>query len=502
MKRIVSTLLLLCLLFMQSPARSQAEPAINWYEIFVRSYQDSDGDGIGDLQGVIGRLDDLVKMGYTGIWLMPVFPSPSYHKYDVSDYMQIDQSYGTLDDFRSLIQKAHEYGIQIIIDLPLNHTSVNHPWFQEAVQAIKSGVSSPYLSYYCFRNSYADGYTQLDGSDWFYEERFAGGGMPDLNLDEPAVRQEITRVISFWLGDMRVDGFRLDAVTNLYTGQTERNIEFLSWLNQTCKQINPEAYLVGECWADLSTIAQYYSSGIDSFFLFPASQAEGFLISSLRGRSGHAEKFAKQYERVLNAIPQGILAPFLCNHDTGRTIGAVQGRSNLPAAKFIEGLLNMLNGNVFTYYGEEIGMVGSGEDPNKRLAMYWNDHDMTQQPPGVTKIEYAYPAYDVQILDPNSLLQYCINANHLRLQFPEISTGINEFIYVDGDICLMKRTTDDSSCLIAVNFSSKDHGECEIPENWSIAGVLTTTEAMPSMEKSCLRLPPYSIVVLDQTSGQ
>ena len=162
----------------------------------------------------------------------------------------------------------------------------------------------------------------------------------------------------------------------------------------------------------------------------------------------------------------------------------------------------MLNGNVFTYYGEEIGMVGSGEDPNKRLAMYWNDHDMTQQPPGVTKIEYAYPAYDVQILDPNSLLQYCIHANHLRLQFPEISTGINEFIYVDGDICLMKRTTDDSSCLIAVNFSSKDHGECEIPESWSIAGVLTTTEAMPSMEKSCLRLPPYSIVVLDQTSGQ
>ena len=175
MKRIVSTLLLLCLLFMQSPARSQAEPAINWYEIFVRSYQDSDGDGIGDLQGVIGRLDDLVKMGYTGIWLMPVFPSPSYHKYDVSDYMQIDQSYGTLDDFRSLIQKAHEYGIQIIIDLPLNHTSVNHPWFQEAAEYVKSlpagavlsAEECPYALYYNFSSEPQEGFAPLDDG-WYY----------------------------------------------------------------------------------------------------------------------------------------------------------------------------------------------------------------------------------------------------------------------------------------------------------------------------------------------
>ena len=225
-------------------------------------------------------------------------------------------------------------------------------------------------------------------------EQFSGGGMPDLNLDNEDVRAQIRFIMDFWLNVIEVDGFRLDAVTSYYAGDHEENIEFLSWLKQECEILKPGSYLVGECWEGLPVISRYYESGIDSFFLFPGSQAEGFIASALRARSARAEKFAARYQSVLDAVPNGVLAPFLGNHDTGRAVGSLQGRKNLQIVKFAEGVLNMMQGNVFTYYGEEIGMVGSGNDPNKRLAMYWNDGDMTEQPPGITAEEYAYPSVD------------------------------------------------------------------------------------------------------------
>lgn len=488
--------LMLLLLFI--PAAVMAVEQYNWYEVFVRSYQDSDGDGIGDLQGLIRRLPDLKDMGYNGLWLMPVMPSPSYHKYDVTDYYGIDAEYGSMDDMRSLVAEAHALGFSLIIDLPVNHSSTQHPWFKAACEALAAGEDSPYIDYYHFQQRYAAGYVPLGDTGWYYEEQFSGGGMPDLNLDSEAVRKEISEILSFWLLDVGVDGFRLDAVTSYYTASSDQNIAFLKWIKETCEALKPGSYLVGECWSGLTTIAQYYASGIDSFFLFPASQAEGFIVSALRGRSAHAEKFARTYQSVLDAIPDGTLAPFLANHDTGRTIGSVQGRSNKRIAKFAEGVLNMMEGCVFTYYGEEIGMVGSATDPDKRLAMYWNDNDMTQQPPGVTAVEYAYPCYDEQRADPDSLLNYCRAANHLRLDIPALANGRTEFLLAEGDLLLMRRTDGDAGCLIAINFSKDTPASCDLPAPCDVAGMLLTDAEQPSLSEDGLNLtlPAYGIVIL------
>lgn len=483
------------------PAVCAAEGSVpNWCEIFVRSYQDSDGDGLGDLRGLISRLDYIEDMGWRGLWLMPVMPSPSYHKYDVTDYLSIDPEYGSLEDMRALVEACHQRDIRLILDLPVNHTSTLHPWFLAAAEALRAGdTEEPHISYYNFTQSPTDGFTPLEGTDWYYEERFAGGGMPDLNLDNDAVRSEIREILRFWLADVGVDGFRLDAVTSYYTGRQDENIEFLRELKAQAESIRPGSVLIGECWANLSTIAAYYESGVDSFFLFPAAQAEGFVASAIISRSRQAERFAKGCQAVLDAIPDGWLTPFLCNHDTGRAVGLVQGRGTPERAKLAEGVLGMLGGGVFQYYGEEIGMAGSGEDPNKRLAMYWTDGDMTLQPPGATQVEYPYPSVAAQQADPSSLLNYVKAVNRARLDIPAISRGVNEFLLAADSACVMARRCAEGDCLIAINFSLKE--TCEVTvEPWSIAVDLEVSDDVATLsqqgDRALLTLPPCAIVVL------
>ncbi len=278
----------------------------NWYEVFVYSYQDSNGDGIGDLPGLMSRLDYIHDMGYDGLWLMPIMPSPSYHKYDVMDYMAVDPQYGTLEDFKALVAACHERGIRIIIDLPVNHTSTQHPWFLAACDAVCAGdMEDPFVSYYNFSQGGAAKTIPVSGTEWYYEEQFAGGNMPDLNLDNPAVLEEIRSIIGFWLTECDVDGFRLDAVTSYFTANTEKNIVLLNEIKAMAEATKPGSYLVGEVWTGLDTIAEYYKSDLDSFFLFPMSQAEGYIVRSLRSRNSPAETFVKYLRQVEEAFPRG-----------------------------------------------------------------------------------------------------------------------------------------------------------------------------------------------------
>ncbi|MBR6525003.1 MAG: alpha-amylase [Clostridia bacterium] len=477
--------------------------AYNWYEIFVYSYQDSNGDGVGDLVGLYNRLDYIHEMGFNGIWLMPIMPSPSYHKYDVKDYMNVDPAYGTLEDMKKVVDRCHELGIRIIIDMPLNHTSTRHPWFLNAVESLqKRTEDSPYLSYYQFSKEQLPQYVPLNGTKWYYEEQFAGGNMPDLNLENPEVMAEIKKIFAFWLEDVDVDGFRLDAVTSYVASNTNRNISILNQLKWMAEEIKPGSYLVGEAWTGLNNIAAYYESDIDSFFLFPVSQAEGIVVKAMLARSNPAANFKKQMEAVYHAIPDGVLAPFLCNHDTGRAVVALQARQNPARVKFAHGLVNMLGGNTFTYYGDEIGMVGSGEDPNKRLAMYWNDNDMTMQPPGVTKVEYAYPSVEEQMEDEASILNYVKEMNRLKLQYPIIARGENEFVYSDAYVCVMKRTLNGESVYIAVNFSGSKTQQFTLSgETLRICAELEAGEEKASFvsdeQGTAFTLPAYAIVVIN-----
>ena len=205
-----------------------------WYEIFVYSFCDSDGDGVGDLQGVISKLDYLQELGVNGIWLMPIHPSPTYHKYDVTDYDAIDPQYGTMADFDQLMQACQARDIHVILDLVLNHTSVEHPWFQTAADYLRTlepgqepdGNQCPYVDYYFFdQEPKTADYYPVEGTSWQYEGKF-WSGMPDLNLDNPALREEIKSIMAFWMGK-GVSGFRLDAAKEFFSGQPSRNIQVL-----------------------------------------------------------------------------------------------------------------------------------------------------------------------------------------------------------------------------------------------------------------------------------
>lgn len=498
MKRLLCLVLALVCMAGASLAEPAQPDSYNWYEIFVYSYRDSNGDGIGDLQGVMDRLDYICDMGYTGLWLMPIMPSPSYHKYDVTDYTAVDPLYGTVADVQALTAACHERGVRVIIDLPVNHTSTRHPWFENACVALQEGrTDDPYVAYYTFTQTPGSKTVPLAGTDWHYEEQFSGGQMPDLNLANPQVKEEIRRIMAFWLQECDVDGFRLDAVTSFFASDVAQNVAFLAELKAMAEALKPGSYLVGEAWVGLSAIAEYYRSGIDSFFLFPASQAEGFIVKSLMGRSPNAKTYVSGMEKALEAIPQGVLAPFLCNHDTGRSIGLLQARQLPDRAKFAQGALNMLPGNVFTYYGDEIGMVGAGDDPNKRLAMYWNDGDMTQQPPGVTKLEYAYPCVDEQLQDPASLLNYCKSVNHARLRSPLIARGHNTTLLAEASLCVMQRELDDKKCIIAMNFSPKAEAVATVAEGLHIVSDLEVGNEKASLAGTELTLPPYAIVILE-----
>ena len=260
-----------------------------WYEIFVYSYCDSNGDGIGDINGVTSKLDELEALGINGIWLMPVHPSTSYHKYNVADYYDIDPAYGTLDDFKRFLNACSDHDIKVIMDLVVNHTGYNHEWFQSAVTYLRSlpdgaepnSADCKYVDYYFFSKEAGAGSRIVNGTKWYYEGQFSPD-MPDLNLGNPAVRDEIRQIMKYWL-DMGVGGFRVDAAKEFYSGQVEKNVEVMSWLQTTATELDPDCYMVAEVWEDYSTIAKYYKSGFTSIFNFAFANAGGKIVSVIRG---------------------------------------------------------------------------------------------------------------------------------------------------------------------------------------------------------------------------
>ena len=494
-KRVICRILCLILLLCLCPVglAEGTELPVNWYEVFVRSFRDSDGDGLGDLRGVTEKLDYIRDLGCEGIWLMPIMPSPSYHKYDVTDYYAVDPEYGTLDDLRELLGAAHARGMRVILDLPLNHCSSLHPWFLSAA----ASADSPYRDWFNWSETPGQGYTALGGA--YYESRFVDS-MPDLNLDNPAVRAEIESILRFWLEEVGADGFRLDAVTSFYTGNADKNVEMLNWLADTAHGICPDCYLVGEAWESLAAIARYSESRIDSFFTFPVSQAEGYIARALGGRAKQpGAKLGETVTLLEQTLPEATIpAPFLENHDTGRTVGFT-GRDNPGKTKMAFGLLCLLRGNVFVYYGQEIGMVGSGEDPNKRLGMLWADgEEPCLPPPGTTKIEYAYPAVAEQEEDPSSILCYYKEALALRERFPAIARGASEVLPCERDeVCLIRKQYGGDSLLLAVN-PSRSEQEI-VPEGFTALAASLCAEAADEavITDGVLKLPPYSIAVLE-----
>ncbi len=494
------------------------------YEIFVYSFADSDGDGIGDLRGITDQLDYLgEELGVDALWLTPVFPSPTYHKYDAVDYEAIDPEFGTLEDYELLLAEAHTRGMEVYMDLAVNHTSTQHPWFEEAADYLRNlesgeqpaGEACPYIDYYHFSETAQDGYVQLEDTDWYYEARF-WSGMPDLNLDSEAVRAEIAGITAFWLG-MGVDGFRLDAVTSYYTGQTSDNITFLAWLSETVKNQNQDAYLVGECWTDQSSYARYYESGIDSFFDFRFAGGDGLIADVVRGAKS-ASNFAAALveEEALYAEYNAayINAPFYTNHDIDRSAG-YYAYDDGSRTKLAMGLNLLMQGNVFLYYGEELGMKGSGIDENKRVPMYWTDTtdsaystSMCSGPDGMDEIVQKFGSLEEQKEDPLSVWNYVKNAVLIRESIPVIADG--QTISVEAELgrgagafvkVMQMDESADVDTVLVVYSTSEQRQEVDLSQvdfdGRALKAVLTAGYGEVVLEGDILSLPAFGIAVLE-----
>jgi len=397
------------------------------YEIFVRSFYDSNGDGTGDLNGLTQKLDYVAGLGADCIWLMPIAASPSYHGYDVSDYYRVEPAYGTNDDFKRFMVEAHRRGIAVLVDMVLNHSSSQHPAFLQALR----DTTSPYRAWYRFSKTVlgkgpwgADAWRRSPVSDEYYWGVFSSQ-MPDLNYDSPTLREEMKKVATFWLKDMGVDGFRLDAVPYLVeegsclAGCPGTHAYLHEWADHV-RGVKPDAYTVGEAWGNISAMLPYYPDQLTSYFGFELADS---LLSGVR--SGSAAGLLSGFLRLQDTLPAYRWSPFLSNHDQTRVITALGGDGG--RAKLAATLLLTLPGLPFIYYGEEIGMTGDKPDPRIRTPMQWSAR------PGVgftTGTPWEAPQPDslavtvaAQDSDPRSLLNLYRRLIHLRKANEALAVG-------------------------------------------------------------------------------
>ena len=497
-------------------AKLGASPDDNYrtfYEIFVYSFCDSDGDGIGDLKGVISKLDYLQELGINGIWFMPIHPSQSYHKYDVRDYYDIDPQYGTMADFESLMAECQARDIHVITDLVLNHTGNDHEWFLTACEYLKSlptgaepsAEECKYVEYYSFAREPGSGWHAIEGSDWYYEGMFSPH-MPDLRLDNENVLNEIRDIMQFWF-DKGVSGFRLDAAKEFYSGSISKNVEVLNWIQTTATELKSDAYLVAEVWEDFGVITRYYESQITSIFNFAFGNTSGKLMQVLRGAGNpnQVSTFATALEKAdtayLGANPNYIDAPFLSNHDVGRIAGFC-GYDQLKTK--LAGAMNLfMGGCAFIYYGEEIGMPGSGNDPSKRAPFFWNDarDNGTTNPPPECEIpeEYPFGSLEAQRGDDASLYNYYRQAVAIRQALPAISHGRTtcEMALNVGCVSAFRKTWNDQQVIILMNIAP-DAAQADLSAyaDWTLGASLSADGGEIVLNGSTLELPPFGTAVL------
>ena len=405
-------------------------------EVFVRSYADSDGDGIGDLPGLTAKLDYLndgdpattADLGVTGLWLMPTFPSPSYHGYDVTDYRAVNPDYGSLADLRALVAAAHERGIAVLLDLPLNHTSSKNPWF-----VASAAGKAPYADWYVWSDSPQGSNWQRDGKRFFYAQ--FGADLPDLNLTNPAVTAEVTAEATFWLTDVGVDGFRLDAAKYLIEdGATNENTPGThAWwktFRGAIEQRAPGALLLGEVWDTPQNSSSYVPDDLDLTFDFALASTEVFAV-----QSGDGSSVERALATITTLYPSSSgFGAFLTNHDQDRVANQVKGDPG--ALRVAADLLLTGPGVPFVYYGEEIGMNGAKPDERIRTPMRWNDSTpaagfsthapweaLSDDPPAVNVA--------TESADPASLLSHYRDLIRLRSAHPALSSGT--WTAVDSD---------------------------------------------------------------------
>lgn len=509
----------------------------DYYQILPYTFADSNGDKIGDLKGITQKLDylnsgvdgDENSLGVTGIYTLPIFKSPSYHKYDVIDYYNIDPVYGTMEDFEELVEEAHKRGINIMLDMPFNHTSNQNKWFKEAIKGINSQdcdipdennkpssvcISNyPYVNYYNFDYSLKLAHYNIPGTEWFYEGVFSSE-MPDLNLKNQAVLDEIKNILYFWL-DKGVDGFRLDAVTSFSSLRTE-SFETINEINEFVKEKKKDAFVVAEGPWNSELYEYYQNTQLDSYMNFTFGNHR--IIDSLIKNQDITPMVneIKRINRTFDALDHDVIdSNFLTNHDLTREANAIYDSNyhneSLARLKMVWGINHLMSGTSYVYYGEEIGMRSGPQtnntckDPNKRYPMYWSENDKsmtTNYAPGATVnngVIHPLGALDEQLKDNNSLVKYFQKLLSIKKFHPEISRGRQEIVYNDENCYIIEKTYQDSKLYLVYNVSSSNQTitlDENINDGVEIQNMLLTNKKQSSIKNKKINVPSYSITIL------
>ena len=499
------------------------------YQIYPRSFQDSNGDGIGDIQGIIKRLDYLQELGIDAIWLSPVCRSPQDDNgYDISDYQDIDPMFGNLDDLEQLISEAKKRNIRIIMDLVLNHSSDEHRWFTEA----KKSKDNPYHDYYVWRDGEEGVYPNDMGSafggpawEWvpelkqYYFHQFSVK-QPDLNWENPKVRREIYDMILWWM-DKGVGGFRLDVIDQIakepdlkITNNGPRLHEFIQELSRETFQ-KGDLITVGEAWGADIDRAKLYSKPDGSEFSM-VFQFEHMMLDQEQKKEKWDfcplpfVKLKKCLEKWQKELRCGWNSLFWDNHDLPRIVSrwGNDREYRVEAAKMLATVLHGMEGTPYVYQGEELGMTNvrfdsieqyqdieirnmyrerlekgyaekdimesiyaKGRD-NARTPMQWDDTENAGFTTGTPWLgvnpNYTEINARSQLQDENSVFHYYKKLIHLRKE---------NSIFVDGDFTLLLpedenifayvREYEGRKLLVAANFTDKEV-ECPLLKEWGV----------------------------------
>lgn len=478
------------------------------YEIFVQSFFDSNQDGIGDIPGLISKLDYLEDLGIGAIWLMPISPSPSYHKYDVTDYFEIHPDYGTLEDFKTLVTEAHRRNIKVLIDLVINHCSRAHPWFIEA----QKGGDNPYRNYFIWANDpkIAQVNAQVRVEDDHYHEHqwrkapnneekyygFFSDHMPDFNYDYPPLRQEMKAMAKYWLSELKVDGFRLDAARYIYLdNRAEDNHLWWQEFRAELETIKPDVYLVGEVWGSAPLIAPFLK-GLHTAFNFDLGNMIVEAVIKEKGDSlvPQLKKIHALYQAVNKDFTDAI---FIRNHDQNRLMSELGGDMN--KAKMAAALLLTLPGNPFIYYGEELGMQGEKPDEFIREPFPWDFEENSQstwlEPKYSTAEQIA--ALTEQEKDKNSLYHHYKELINVRNQQEILAIGELKIIAkLPSGLCSFLRQMGKEQIWVIHNLTNQAI-EFEIPAQCtSFTKIIFQNRPDFVLNKNTLRVPAYSTNLL------
>jgi alpha-glucosidase len=473
------------------------------YQIYPRSFQDSNGDGVGDLPGITQRLPYIQGLGIDAIWISPFYPSPmADFGYDVSNYRDVDPLFGTLNDFDALLARAHDLGLKVILDFVPCHTSDQHPWFIESRQS----RNNPKRDWYIWADAAPDGgppnnwESNFGGSAWEWDEHTGQYYLhsflvqqPDLNWRNPEVKAEMLDVMRWWL-EKGIDGYRVDVMAGMVKDDQLRdnppNPDWEEGMNLTQKYFfvynydRPEVHeiirdmralmdsygdhvLIGETYFPLDQLMKFYGEHLDESQL-----PFNFELINIHWHRTMIQEFIEQYEAALppGAWPNWVLG----NHDRHR----VASRTGVQQARVAQMLLLTLRGTPTCYYGDELGMtdvpipsnkvqdpweknvpgLGLGRDP-ERTPMQWDSTTYagfsTAEPWLPLAADYKEMNVDVETRDPTSILSFFRSMLALRRSTPALAVGSYRTVYVEnGDVMAYERIHDGDTIVVVLNLGS------------------------------------------------